>query len=70
VYKDLWLPKKLRDDMVEDGIASEAVRKKIFKDDAANADIEATTLFGICRTMQRIKIGKTLKDNRVGRFGE
>jgi hypothetical protein len=28
VYKDLWLHKKQRDDMVEDGIASEATRKK------------------------------------------
>ncbi|CAB4005378.1 Hypothetical predicted protein [Paramuricea clavata] len=28
VYKDLWLHKKQRDDMMEDGIASEATRKK------------------------------------------
>jgi hypothetical protein len=31
VYKDLWLHNKQRDDMVEDGIASEATRKKISK---------------------------------------
>ena len=28
VYKDLWLHRKQRDDMVEDGVASEATRKK------------------------------------------
>jgi thymidylate synthase ThyX len=28
VYKDLWLHRKQRDNMVEDGIASEAMRKK------------------------------------------
>ena len=31
VYKDLWLHNKQRDDMVEDGIATEATRKKISK---------------------------------------
>jgi hypothetical protein len=29
VYKDLWLHKKQRDDMVEDGIASASIRKNI-----------------------------------------
>jgi hypothetical protein len=51
--------------MVEDGIASEAIRKTISKNDAANADAEATTLFGIYGTKQRIKIGKILKDHGV-----
>ncbi|CAB3984360.1 Hypothetical predicted protein [Paramuricea clavata] len=41
VYKDLWLHNKQRDDMVEDAIASEATRKKISKDNAANDDAEA-----------------------------
>ncbi|CAB3995061.1 Hypothetical predicted protein [Paramuricea clavata] len=31
VYKDLWLHRKQRDDMVEDGVASEATRKKYLK---------------------------------------
>jgi hypothetical protein len=53
VYKDLWLPKMVRyDDMGEDGIASEVVRKKIFKDDAANSDAEATSLFGVYGTKE------------------
>ena len=62
VYKDLWLHRKQRDDMMEDGIASEARRKKISKDDAANDDADATTLFEVFRTKQRIRIGKILKD--------
>jgi hypothetical protein len=63
VYKDLWLHNKQRDDMVEDGIASEATRKKISKDDAANDDAEATTLFGVFGTKQKIRINKILKDH-------
>ena len=63
VYKDLWLHNKQRDDMVEDGIASEAIRKKISKDDAANDDADATALFGVFETKQRIRINKILKDH-------
>ena len=63
VYKDLWLHNKQRDDMVEDGIASEAIRKKISKDDAANDDADATALFGVFGTKQRIRINKILKDH-------
>ena len=63
VYKDLWLHNKQRDDMVEDGIASEATRKKISKDDAANDDAEATALFGVFGTKQKIRINKILKDH-------
>jgi hypothetical protein len=63
VYKDLWLHNKQRDDMVEDGIASEATRKKISKDDAANDDAEATALFGVFGTRQKIRINKILKDH-------
>jgi hypothetical protein len=63
VYKDLWLHKKQRDDMVEDGIASEATRKKISKDDAANDDADAAALFEVFGTKQRIRIGKILKDH-------
>ncbi|CAB4013324.1 Hypothetical predicted protein [Paramuricea clavata] len=54
VYKDLWLHRKQRDDMVEDGIASEATRKKISKDDDANDDVDATSLFEVFGTKQRI----------------
>jgi hypothetical protein len=63
VYKDLWLHNKQRDDMVKDGIASEATRKKISKDDAANDDAEATALFGVFGTKQKIRINKILKDH-------
>jgi hypothetical protein len=63
VYKDLWLHNKQRDDMVEDGIASEATRKEISKDAAANDDAEATALFGVFGTKQKIRINKILKDH-------
>ncbi|CAB3980763.1 Hypothetical predicted protein [Paramuricea clavata] len=63
VYKDLWLHNKQRDDMVEDGIASEATRKKISKDDAGNDDTDATALFGVFGTKQKIRINKILKDH-------
>jgi hypothetical protein len=46
----------------EDGIASEATRKKISKDDAANDDVDAA-LFEVFGTKQRIRIGKILKDH-------
>ena len=62
VYKDLWLHRKQRDDMVENGIASEDTRKKISKDDAANDDVDATALFEVFGTKQRIRIGKILND--------
>ena len=52
-----------RDDMVEDGIASEATRKKISKDDAANDDADAAALFEVFGTKQRIRICKILKDH-------
>ncbi|CAB3995951.1 Hypothetical predicted protein [Paramuricea clavata] len=65
VYKDLWLHNKLRDDMVEDGIASEARRKKISKDDDSNDDAEATALFGVFGTKQKIRINKILKDHEL-----
>jgi hypothetical protein len=58
VYKDLWLHRKQRDDMVEDSIASEATTKKISKDDA-----DAAALFEVFGTKQRIRIGKILKDH-------
>ena len=61
VYKDLWLHNKQRDDMVEDGIASEATRKKISKDAAANDDADATALFGVFGTKQRSGSIKSLK---------
>ncbi|CAB3988008.1 Hypothetical predicted protein [Paramuricea clavata] len=57
VYKDLWLHRKQRDDMVEDGIGSEATREKISKDDAANDDVDAAALFEVFGTKQRIRIG-------------
>ena len=49
--------------MVEDGIATEATRKKMSKDDAANDDVDATALFEVFGTKQRIRINKILKDH-------
>jgi hypothetical protein len=49
--------------MIEDGIASEATRKKISKDDAVNGDADATALFSVFGTKQRITINKILKDH-------
>ena len=59
-YKDLWLHRKQRDDKVEDGIVSEATRKKISKYDAANDDADAAALSEVFGTKQRIRIGKIL----------
>jgi hypothetical protein len=47
----------------EDGIASEATRKKISKDDAANDGVDAAALVEVFGTKQRIRIGKILKDH-------
>ncbi|CAB4029204.1 Hypothetical predicted protein [Paramuricea clavata] len=63
IYKDLWMDEKQRADMIQDGITTEAVRKKISKDDEANADADATALFGIFGTKQRLKITKILGDH-------
>ncbi|CAB4025257.1 Hypothetical predicted protein [Paramuricea clavata] len=63
IYKDLWMDEKQRADMIQDGIAAEAVRKKISKDDEANVDADATALFGIFGTKQRLKITKILSDH-------
>ncbi|CAB4026871.1 Hypothetical predicted protein [Paramuricea clavata] len=63
VYKDLWMDEKQRADKIADGIATEAVRKKISKDDEANADADAVALFGIFGTKQCIKINKILGDH-------
>jgi hypothetical protein len=49
--------------MVEDGIATEATRKKISKDDAASDDAEANALFGVFGTKQKIRINKIIKDH-------
>ena len=57
--------KKQRDDMVEDGIASDAMRKEVSKDDVANDDADATALFGMYGTKQKIKMGKILIGRRM-----
>jgi hypothetical protein len=64
-YRDLWLTNDKRDDMVEEGIATEAVRKAISKDDASTPadDSSAAILSGIYGTKQKITIGKILKDH-------
>ncbi|CAB4012683.1 Hypothetical predicted protein [Paramuricea clavata] len=57
VYKDLWLHRKQRNDMVEDGIAGEVTRKKN-KDDAANDDEDATALFEVWTLLHPTQYGK------------
>ncbi|CAB3997849.1 Hypothetical predicted protein [Paramuricea clavata] len=63
LYSGPMVIQEKRDDMVEDGIASEATRKKISKDDAVNDDVDAAALFEVFGTKQRIRIGKILKDH-------
>ena len=63
VYEDLWLKDSVRNNMVEDGIASLAVRKKISGDDATNDDQDAATFFKVYGTKQQIKLGHILKDH-------
>ena len=62
-YKDLWLKESVRANMIEDGICSLAIRKKISKDDAQNDDAEAKLAFETYGTKQRIQLGKILKDH-------
>ena len=64
-YRDLWLTNDKRDDMVEEGIVTEAVRKAISKDDASTPadDSSAAVLSGIYGTKQKVMIGKILKDH-------
>ena len=62
-YKDLWLKNSERLNMVEDGIASLAIRKKLSKDDAQNDDAEAKIALETYGTKQRIQLGKILKDH-------
>ena len=64
-YEDLWLKDSVRGNM-HDGIASEAVRKKISGDDATNDDKEAITFLGVYGTKQQMKLYRShpiLKDH-------
>ena len=63
VYRDLWLPEKVRTNMVEDGIAGEAVRKKISKNDETNDGALAVKTLEVYGTRQRIRLGHILKDH-------
>ena len=63
VYRDIWLKDNIRSNMVEDGIASLAVRKKSSKDDAQNGDAYATLAFNIYGTEQRIHLDKIISDH-------
>ena len=60
VYHDLWLKDSIHSNMVEDGIASLAVRKKISKDDA---HAYATLAFNIYGTEQRIHLDKIISNH-------
>jgi hypothetical protein len=51
--------------MVEDGIASDAIRKEVSKDDVANDDADAAALFGMYGTKQKVKMGKILIGRRM-----
>ena len=62
-YKDLWLKENVRSNMIEDGIGSLAIRKRISKDDAQNDDAEAKIAFETYGTKQRIHLSKIIKDH-------
>ena len=49
--------------MIEDGIGSLAIRKKISKDDAQNDDAEAKIAFETYGTKQRIHLSKIISDH-------
>ena len=57
VYRDLWLKDSVCSNMIEEGISSLAVRKKISKDDAQNNDAD---VYG---TKQRIHLDKIISDH-------
>ena len=63
VYQDLWLKDSVRSNMIEDGIGSLAVRKKISKDDAQNDDADAKLAFDVYGTKQRIHLSKIISDH-------
>ena len=56
VYRDLWLKDNVRSNMIEEGISSLAVRKKISKDDAK-------LVLDIYGTKQRIHLDKIISDH-------
>jgi hypothetical protein len=49
--------------MVEDGIASEVVRKKISKNDETNDGALAVKTLEVYGTRQRVRLGHILKDH-------
>ena len=64
-YKDLWLTKSEGADMVEEGIASEALRRKISgcaQKDGKEAPTEAKNMLVVFGTRQRISLKKVLSD--------
>ena len=63
VYKDLWLKDSVRSNMIEDGIGTLAIRKKISKDDAQNDDANAKIAYDVYGTKQRIHLSKIISDH-------
>ncbi len=70
LYKDLWLDRKVRDNMVEYGIGNKNLRKLLSGDDsgleAGNAgkvsDVSICSIYG---SKQRIRLDKILGNHRV-----
>ena len=63
VYKYLWLKDRVRSNMIEDGIGTLAIRKKISKDDAQNDDANAKIAYDVYGTKQRIHLSKIISDH-------
>ena len=63
VCQDLWLKGSVRSNMIEDGIVSLTIRKKISKDDAQNDDADAKLAFDVYGTKQRIHLDKIIGDH-------
>ncbi len=70
LYKDLWLVKQKRDNMVEYGIGSKNVRKLLSGDDSGLevGDVGKVTdalIHSVYRIKQRIRLDKILSDHGV-----
>ena len=65
VYHDSMLKDSARSNMIEGGVGSLLIHKKVSKDDASNCDAAATLAFNIYRTKQRIHLNKIISENAL-----
>ena len=62
-YKYLWLKDSVRPNMIEDGIGSLAIIKKISKDDASNSSADTALAFETFGTKHRINLSKFISNH-------